>query len=152
MQWILKKYKDLTLNEFHDIIQLRLDIFVVEQNCPYLDLDGKVENAYHFFATTEEGITVAYTRIFGPGAYYKEAAIGRVVVHKDFRKDGLGYELMSRSIAQTELLFQAENIKIGAQRYLKKFYESLGFESTGEFYMEDGIPHMYMIKHMHPNN
>ncbi len=150
MKWTLKSFNELTLSEFHDIIQLRLDIFVVEQDCPYLDLDGKDEIAYHFFAQTNEGQTVAYTRLFGPDEYYEEAAIGRVVVHKDFRKDGLGFELMSKSIAQVEGLYDAKTIKIGAQRYLRKFYESLGFISIDEFYMEDGIPHLYMIKGVNP--
>lgn len=145
MKWTLKSFDELSLSEFHDIVQLRLDIFVVEQDCPYLDLDGKDNIAYHFFATTEEGQTVAYTRLFGPGEYYKEASIGRVVVHKDFRKEGLGIELMTGSIAQIKNIYNTEIIRIGAQRYLQKFYESLGFISTGEYYMEDGIPHMYMI-------
>jgi len=146
MNWTLKSFNELTLSEFHDFIQLRLNIFVVEQDCPYLDLDGKDEIAYHLFATTDQGQTVAYTRLFAPGDYYKEAAIGRVVVHKDFRKDGLGFELMSRSIQQIESLFNTKTIRIGAQKYLKKFYESLGFIPTGHEYMEDGIPHMYMTK------
>lgn len=146
MNWTLKNFTDLTLTEFHDIIQLRLDIFVVEQDCPYLDLDGKDKIAHHFFGSTEQGQIVAYTRLFAPGDYYEEAAIGRVVVHKDFRKHRLGFELMSRSIQQVESLFNTKTIRIGAQTYLKKFYESLGFESTGHDYIEDGIPHMYMIK------
>jgi len=145
MNWTLKSFDELTLSEFHNFIQLRLDIFVVEQDCPYLDLDGKDEIAYHLFATTDQGKTVAYTRLFAPGDYYDEAAIGRVVVHQDFRKDGLGFELMSRSIKQIESLFKTKMIRIGAQQYLKKFYESLGFKSTGHDYMEDGIPHTYMI-------
>ncbi|MCO4822488.1 MAG: GNAT family N-acetyltransferase [Flavobacteriaceae bacterium] len=146
MNWTLKSFDELTVSEFHDFIQLRLDIFVVEQDCPYLDLDGKDEIAYHLFATTDQGKTVAYTRLFAPGDYYDEAAIGRVVVHQDFRKDGLGFELMSRSIKEIESLFKTKTIRIGAQQYLKKFYESLGFVSTGHEYMEDGIPHMYMMK------
>ena len=145
MKWTLKKFQDLSVQEFHDIVQLRLDIFVVEQDCAYLDLDGKDEIAYHLFARTDTGRTVAYTRLFAPGDYYDEAAIGRVVVHKDFRKDGLGFELMSRSIAQVEYLFNTKIIRIGAQKYLQKFYESLGFIPTGHDYMEDGIPHTYMI-------
>ena len=145
MNWTLKSFNELSVAEFHDFIQLRLDIFVVEQDCVYHDLDGKDEIAHHFFAKTDEGQTVAYTRLFAPGDYYKEAAIGRVVVHKDFRKEGLGFELMSRSIKQIESLYQTKNIKIGAQQYLKKFYESLGFVSTGHDYMEDGIPHTHMV-------
>ena len=146
MNWTIKSFNELTLSEFHDIIQLRLDIFVVEQDCPYLDLDGKDKIATHLFATTDKGQTVAYTRLFGPDEYFKEASIGRVVVHKDFRKDGLGYQLMLNSIEAIRKRYQTTTIKIGAQRYLRKFYESLGFVSTDEFYMEDGIPHMYMIK------
>ena len=146
MNWTLKSFNDLTLSEFHDIIQLRLNIFVVEQDCPYLDLDDKDKIAYHFFGSTDQGKIVAYTRLFAPGDYYKEAAIGRVVVHKDFRKNKLGFELMSRSIEQVESLFNTKTIRIGAQAYLKKFYESLGFQPTGHDYIEDGIPHMYMIR------
>lgn len=147
MKWTLKEFNDLTVKELHDILQLRINVFVVEQNCPYPELDGKDEAAYHFFASTEDGSKkiVAYTRIFGPGDYYKEAAIGRVVVDENYRMDGLGYELMSRSIEQVETLFNTKSIKIGAQAYLQKFYESLGFKPTGQDYIEDGIPHMYMI-------
>ncbi len=145
MNWTLKSFNELSVAEFHDFIQLRLDIFVVEQDCVYQDLDGKDKIAYHFFAKNDQGLTVAYTRLFAPGDYYEEAAIGRVVVHKDFRKERLGLELMSRSIEQIELLFQTKNIRIGAQQYLRKFYESLGFISTGYDYMEDGIPHSHMV-------
>ena len=148
MNWVLKKFSDLTLDEFHNILQLRIQVFVVEQDCPYPELDGRDKMAYHFFAFAENNPSqiIAYTRIFKPGDYYKEAAIGRVVVHPDFRKDGLGYELMLKTIAQTEALFQTKNIKIGAQTYLKIFYESLGFKKTGKDYIEDGIPHIYMEK------
>ena len=148
MNWTVKSFEELSLSEFHDIIQLRLEIFVVEQDCPYQDLDGKDKVALHLFGATTEGKIIAYTRLFGPGDYYKEAAIGRVVVHKDYRKDGIGFELMKRSIDQVESHYRTNTIKIGAQRYLRKFYESLGFVSTGDFYMEDGIPHMYMIKNI----
>lgn len=147
MKWILKTFDELSLKEFHDIIQLRLDIFVVEQDCPYLDLDGKDFKAYHFFGQPddESNKVVAYTRIFAPGDYFNEASIGRVVVHADYRKDGIGFQLMKKSMEQIESLFDTKVIKIGAQQYLKKFYESLGFSSTGHDYMEDGIPHTYMI-------
>lgn len=148
MKWILKTFNELSLREFHDIIQLRLNIFVVEQDCPYLDLDGKDFKAYHYFGQLTDGSEkiVAYTRIFAPGDYYEQAAIGRVVVDKDYRKDGLGFELMSGSIDRVEALFKTKTIKIGAQLYLKNFYESLGFMQVDEGYLEDGIPHIYMIK------
>jgi len=148
MQWTFKKYKELTVDEFHDILQLRINVFVVEQNCPYPELDGKDKYAYHFFAFNKEKPSriVAYTRIFKPGDYYDKAAIGRVVVHPDFRKDGLGYKLMVKSVSQIKRTFKTGKIKIGAQTYLKKFYESLGFIKEGEDYLEDGIPHIYMVK------
>jgi len=145
MRWTLKRFDELTLDEFHDILQLRINIFVVEQNCPYPELDDKDRFAYHFFGTAETGQIVAYTRIFEPGFNYKEASIGRVVVHDKFRHRKLGYELMSRSIGQVEKLFDTREIRIGAQSHLKDFYGSLGFSSTGEDYIEDGIPHTYMV-------
>lgn len=148
MNWVLKEFKDLTLDEFHNILQLRINVFVVEQDCPYPELDDKDKIAYHFFAFAENDPLqiIAYTRIFKPGDYYKEAAIGRVVVHPDFRKEGLGYDLIVRSIAQVEKLFQTKSIKIGAQSYLKKFYESQGFKKVDKPYIEDGIAHIYMVK------
>ncbi|MCK4561307.1 MAG: GNAT family N-acetyltransferase [Flavobacteriaceae bacterium] len=148
MQWQLKKYNELTVDEFYNILQLRINVFVVEQNCPYPELDGKDKIAYHFFAYAEEKPEqiLAYTRIFKPGDYYKESAIGRVVVHPDFRNEKLGYKLMIKSIQQIKKLFKTSVIKIGAQTYLKKFYEFHGFIKISEEYIEDGIPHIYMKK------
>ena len=148
MQWKLKKYNELTVDEFHNILQLRINVFVVEQNCPYPELDGKDKIAHHFFAITKEkpNQILAYSRIFKPGDYYQEAAIGRVVVHPDFRKEKLGYKLILKSIKQIEKQFKTKEIKIGAQMYLKKFYESQGFKKVEKSYIEDGIPHIYMIR------
>jgi ElaA protein len=145
MQWILKKYEDLTLDEFHDILQLRIDVFVVEQNCPYPELDNKDQIAFHFYGKDNDGKIIAYTRIFKPGDYYKEVAFGRVVVHQDFRNQKLGYKLIEQTIDQIEQLFGKTPIKIGAQTYLKKFYNSFGFQQVGDEYIEDGIPHIYML-------
>ena len=89
---------------------------------------------------------IAYTRIFKPGDYYKEAAFGRVVVHPDYRKQQLGYELIEKTIEAIESQFNTSKIKIGAQTYLKKFYESFGFKQAGDAYIEDGIPHIYMVR------
>jgi len=148
MKWQLKKYKELTLDEFYNILQLRINVFVVEQNCPYPELDGKDKIAYHLFAIAEENSNevVAYTRIFKPGDYYQKAAIGRVAVHPNFRKENIGHELIKRSIQHIENLFDSNHIKIGAQTYLKKFYESHGFINIGEEYLEDGIPHIHMSR------
>lgn len=146
MHWTLKKFSELTVDELHDLLQLRIDIFVVEQNCPYPELDGKDKIAYHYFARDDKKNLVAYTRIFAPGDYYKDAAIGRVVVRASNRRQGLGYALMKGSISAIKDLFGTGQIKIGAQTYLRDFYESLGFEKVGEDYLEDGIPHIYMVR------
>ncbi len=146
MKWILKKFDELTVDELHDILQLRINVFVVEQNCPYSELDGKDRIAYHFFGQTDQGKIVAYTRIFGPGDYYEQPAIGRVVVDADFRRDGTGHELMRGTLEKMTEIFGNREIKIGAQKYLVEFYERLGFLNTGHEYMEDGIPHVYMIR------
>ncbi len=146
MQWVLKKYKELTLDEFHDILQLRIDVFVVEQNCPYPELDNKDKVAFHFFGIDKTDRIIAYTRIFKPGDYYKEAAFGRVVLHQDFRNQKLGYKLLEQTISKMKQLFGDIPIKIGAQTYLNKFYASFGFQQVGEAYIEDGIPHIYMVK------
>ena len=146
MRWTLKKFSELTVDELHDLLQLRINIFVVEQDCPYPELDGKDKMAYHYFATDDEGQIVAYTRIFAPGAYYKEAAIGRVVVEASKRREGLGYDLMQGSISAVRNLFGTDKIKIGAQKYLRSFYESLGFVKIGKGYLEDGIPHIHMVR------
>ncbi len=154
MQWVLKTFDELTVKEFHDILQLRIDVFVVEQNCPYSELDRKDFYAYHFFALRDpseilnkkSSQIIAYTRLFKPKDYYRQAAIGRVVVHPEYRKKNIGYELIKNSIDQIFKLFNTTEIKIGAQIYLQKFYEDHGFNRVGESYIEDGIPHIYMLK------
>lgn len=148
MKWILKKFKELSIEEFHNILQLRINVFVVEQNCPYPELDGKDFKALHFFAVQEENPSeiIAYTRLFSPGDYYEHAAIGRVVVHPDFRGHTIGDVLIEKSIQNIEEQFQTSTIKIGAQTYLKNFYEKHGFIKIGNDYMEDGIPHIYMVR------
>lgn len=144
MDWIFKTYDELTVDEFHDILQLRIDIFVVEQNCPYSELDGKDKKAWHFYGKRDNRI-LAYTRIFKPGDYYQECAFGRVVVHPDFRGQQLGYELVERTLVFMKDLFGDVSVKIGAQQHLEKFYGSFGFTQVGDPYIEDGIPHIHMI-------
>ena len=144
MKWFLKTFNELTLDEFHSILKLRIDIFVVEQNCPYPELDNKDKFAYHFFCMHNNEV-IAYTRIFKPGDYYKESAFGRVVVHQRFRKQKIGKQLIKKTIDETYQLFGKIPVKIGAQTYLKKFYQSFGFEQIETEYLEDGIPHIYMI-------
>ena len=146
MQWILKKFNDLTVNEFHDILQLRINIFIVEQNCPYPELDNKDKIAFHLFGIDKNNKIIAYTRIFKPGDFYKEVAFGRVVVHKEYRNEKIGSQLVKETIIETHKLFGNINIKIGAQTYLKDFYQSFGFQQVDDDYIEDGIPHIHMVK------
>jgi len=144
MNWITKSFDALTTDELYSILRLRSEIFVVEQNCVYQDMDNKDQLAFHFFCIKNNTI-IAYTRLFKPGDYYAEAAIGRVVVSKFERGYGLGHELIKHSIIKTKELFGKTPIKIGAQTYLKSFYESHGFKKISEEYLEDGIPHIHML-------
>lgn len=142
---IIKSFNELTTPELYNILQLRSEIFVVEQDCVYQDLDYKDQKSLHLFFVKKDTV-VAYTRLFKPGDYFDEASIGRVVVKASSRKDGLGHELMNESIKTIQEKFNTQKIKIGAQVYLKKFYESHGFKQIEEGYLEDGIPHIHMIK------
>lgn len=143
-QTFVKTFDQLTTSELYHILQLRSEIFVVEQDCVYQDLDNKDQIALHLFFVKNDEI-VAYTRLFKPSEYFEEASIGRVVVRASSRKDGLGHILMKESIETIQEKFNTHLIKIGAQTYLTKFYESHGFKKIGEEYLEDGIPHIHMI-------
>ncbi|MEP7256413.1 MAG: GNAT family N-acetyltransferase [Ferruginibacter sp.] len=143
MKWIFKKFDELTAAELYAIMQLRNEVFVVEQNCVYQDADDKDQQSCHL-AGWDGATLVAYTRIIPPGIAYAEASIGRVVTSPKYRKTGAGKILMQESISNTFSQFNCSKIKIGAQVYLTKFYESLGFFKTGDEYLEDGIPHIEM--------
>ena len=140
-----KTFQELSTDELYSILQLRSAIFVVEQDCVYQDLDGKDALAIHVLGK-KEGELVAYTRIFAPGAYFKEASIGRVAVKKQERQFGYGREIMLASIKAVQNYFQESRIHLSAQTYLTKFYQSLGFVAQGETYLEDDIPHIAMFK------
>lgn len=140
----IKTFSQLTLQELYEILRLRSEVFVVEQNCPYQDIDSKDEKALHIIGKIE-GHIVVYTRCFGPGIYFKEAAIGRVVVSEKYRKCGYGSKIMKVSMEAINEKYTTNLIKLSAQTYLIKFYESLGFRSIGDSYLEDGIPHIAMI-------
>ena len=144
VNWVCKSFNDLTSNELYAILQLRNEVFVVEQNCPYQDADNKDAAAFHFTGWSDDKI-VAYTRLLPQGLTFKNASIGRVVTSPTARGTGIGRELMRRSIKELYTLFGVVPIEIGAQLYLKKFYESLGFIKTSEMYLEDGIEHIEMI-------
>lgn len=144
MNWSLKKYSALTIDELYAILQLRSVVFVVEQNCPYLDLDDKDQQSWHLLGWQDDRL-VAYTRLLPAGLGFTEPSIGRVVTSPMIRRTGIGRILMQKSIESCHELFGKQPIQIGAQRYLETFYNSLGFEISGSPYLEDGIPHIHMI-------
>ncbi len=141
----VKKFDELSVNELYGILQLRSEVFVVEQECAYQDLDAKDQKALHVLGLKNNSI-VAYTRILKPGDYFKEANIGRVVVKIAERKYGFGHEIMIASIKAVREHLNTTTIHLSAQTYLRKFYHSLGFIEVGEEYLEDGIPHIGMLK------
>ncbi|MCH3881340.1 MULTISPECIES: GNAT family N-acetyltransferase [Tenacibaculum] len=143
MKFTVKSFSELTINELYAILQLRSEVFVVEQECVYQDIDYKDQKSLHILGFKNDKI-VAYTRIFKPGDYFKNASIGRVVVAAEERKYGYGHNLMKASIDAVNYHFKVEEITISAQLYLKKFYETHGFKQIGEEYLEDGIPHIRM--------
>jgi ElaA protein len=143
IQWKIKPFEALTVNELYDLLKLRSEIFVVEQNCVYLDLDGKDKIALHLFGEFEGNI-VAHARLFKAGISFDNASIGRVVVDANYRDRKWGHVLMQEAIAGVQFHFNESKITIGAQLYLKKFYESHGFVQSSEMYLEDGIPHIEM--------
>ena len=143
INWICKNFSDLSNEELYKILQLRSAVFVVEQNSVYLDCDDKDQHSYHLMGWHQDNL-VAYARLIPPGIAYNEASIGRVVTASASRGKNIGRELMDLSIKYVRQLFNEQRITIGAQLYLKKFYESLGFIETGDVYMEDGIEHIKM--------
>lgn len=141
----VKTFNELSITELYDLLQLRSEIFVVEQNCVYQDLDDKDQKAFHVMGFKNDKI-VAYTRIFKAGDYLEQASIGRVVVKDAERKHGYGIDIMKTSIKVIEEEFKEKITALSAQTYLKRFYNSLGFKEVGEEYLEDDIPHILMIK------
>lgn len=140
-----KTFQELSNLELYQILQLRTEVFVVEQQCVYQDMDGKDMKALHVIGKNDNDI-IAYTRIFKPGDYMDHASIGRVVVKKPMREGGYGKVIMLASIKTIEDKLKETTIHLSAQTYLQKFYEELGFRAVGETYLEDDIPHILMIK------
>ena len=139
-------FYQLNLDEIYQSMALRQEVFVVEQNCPYLDADGKDQDAWHLMGFDEANNLIAYTRLLPKGiSYEKYASIGRVVTSPKARGEGAGKEIMTASIEWCVKLFPNQPVKISAQTYLLKFYKNLGFEPVGEGYSEDDIPHIGMI-------
>ncbi len=141
----VKSFNELSLSELYKVLRLRAEVFVVEQDCVYQDIDNKDQKALHVIGYKNNNI-IAYTRIFDAGDYFEKASIGRVVVSETERKYGYGHDLIKQSIVAIKDQYSKEEIKISAQCYLKNFYEKHNFKQIGEEYLEDGIPHIAMVK------
>ncbi|GFP75849.1 GNAT family N-acetyltransferase [Clostridium fungisolvens] len=144
MIWKIKTFDQLTGEEVYKLLKLRSEVFVVEQNCIYLDPDGKDKYSYHLYLE-DEGEIVACTRLLNKGVAYRQASIGRVIVKKDYRGKGISREMLLKAINFIEETMKETEIKIQAQAYLFDFYGSLGFKAISEEYLEDGIPHIDML-------
>jgi len=143
--WKIKTFDELTVPELYAVIKARIDVFVVEQNCPYPDLDGYDQKAVHLWAE-EDGEVLAGCRIFDKGIKYDEASIGRVLTTEKARGKNLGKQLIAYAVETIENRFLTPEIRISAQDYLLRFYGGFGFEDTGKKYLEDGIPHTEMLR------
>ncbi len=147
--WKIKHFDELTVTELYDLLRLREQVFIIEQDCIYPDLDNKDQKAIHILGESN-GKIVAYSRIFKSGDYFETASIGRVVTDKSYRNLKIGHLLMQKSITEVKNQFNEDFITISAQCYLLGFYGSLGFEPVGEEYLEDGIPHKKMTMKLSP--
>ncbi|MCO6174733.1 GNAT family N-acetyltransferase [Flavobacterium sp. NRK F10] len=145
LEFKIKRFNELSIVELYELLQLRSEVFVVEQNCVYQDIDGKDEKALHVLGYYESNLA-AYSRLFDKGYYFDESSIGRVVVSPKYRDKKFGHELMKVSIRAISDFYGEETITISAQEYLQKFYEAHGFVKISEMYLEDDIPHIRMKK------
>ena len=148
INWQCKTFSQLTTDELYDLLKLRIDVFVVEQRCYYPDLDDldRDTNTLHLFCY-QQGIMTAYLRILPKGLSYDDyVSIGRVIIKESARGKGLGHQLIIEALQHCQRLFPEEKIKISAQQHLAKFYQQHGFELASAMYLEDGIPHVAMLK------
>ena len=145
INWEFKNFSELTLESLYDIMRLRQEVFILEQNCPYLDADGKDIHSYHLLGYLNSEL-VAYLRLVMPGISYDELSFGRILTSKKIRGKGVGKLLMEEGIKQSKIIYGNIPNRISAQKYLKKFYNEFGFKEIGKEYLEDGIPHIEMIK------
>ncbi len=148
IRWTLQQFSELTNSDLYELLKLRSAIFVVEQNCVFPDMDDKDYSSYHLCGWNNEKL-VAYTRLLPPGLAYENCSIGRVVTAASVRRQGVGRILMKNSIEACQQLFSSQDIEIGAQLYLEKFYGSFQFKREGDVYLEDGIDHIHMRRPLH---
>ncbi|MDR7335890.1 GNAT family N-acetyltransferase [Roseateles asaccharophilus] len=146
MRWTCLPFAELSVQQLHDVLQLRSEVFVVEQNCVFLEIDGLDPKTSHLLGRGDDGEIKAYARLIPPGVKAPDALIGRVVTSPTARGGGTGRLLMTEAIAQCERLWPGHAITLHAQAHLERFYDSFGFTPVGEQYMEDGIPHVEMRK------
>lgn len=148
LQWQLRRYAALELNDLYDLLRLRAEVFVVEQRCAYLDIDDKDRDpaAQHLLGRVEDGTLVAYARLLPPGLSYPEPSFGRVVTAPAWRGRGLGDVLVAEAVRQMQCLWPGHDIQIGAQAHLVNFYGKHGFQVSSEEYLEDDIPHRHMLR------
>jgi ElaA protein len=145
IKWSIKAFNELTLEELYDMIALRVEVFVIEQNCPYQDLDGKDKLSFHLLGKDVENNIVATLRILPKGISYEEVSIGRVVTSEKIRPWKKGHELMKTAMEFVSETFLNENVRLSAQSHLVTYYEKHNFVATGKTYLEDGIPHSEML-------
>lgn len=146
IKWDFKAFTELNIHELYVMMILRQEVFIVEQDCPYMDSDGKDQKSHHLLGYNLDGNLVAYLRLVQPGISYKEISFGRIVTSKNIRGKGVGKQLMEEGIRQSELLYGRVANRISAQSYLIPFYKKFGFNSVGKEYLEDNIPHTEMLK------
>ncbi|MDO9143359.1 GNAT family N-acetyltransferase [Rhodoferax sp.] len=143
--WRLMSFEDLRVGELYEALRLRSEVFVVEQQCVFQDIDGADREAMHLLGV-QGGELTAYARCFEAGAKFPEASIGRVAVRKSARGTGLGHLLMAQAVAAISQVWGPQAIRIGAQTQLQAFYVKHGFKDVGTYYLEDGIPHLEMLR------
>ncbi|WP_107038908.1 GNAT family N-acetyltransferase [Brumimicrobium mesophilum] len=151
LNWQFKHFNDLSLNEFHDIIALRIKVFVVEQNCPYLELDGKDKKSYHLICRNGKGELVGTMRILPQGVAYNDVGFGRVVLDESARGEKEGHQMIEEAMAFCKAEFGDVPICLSGQKHLEGFYNKHNFYSTGKEYLEDGIPHVEMSTNKNEN-
>lgn len=145
IHWQTARFDQLTLDQLYAILQARSTVFVLEQNCVYLDIDGKDQLSHHLCAWNESQELLAYLRIVPAGISFTEVSLGRVITTEQARGTGIGKQLLQKGVAACHDLYPGQTIRIGAQHYLEKFYQSFGFVTDSEIYLEDGIPHVEMV-------
>lgn len=148
VQWEVKTFQQLTVEQLFESLQLRVDVFVVEQQCSYRELDeyDRNQETRHLFGRNEDSQLIAYARILPPGFRHPEVNLGRFVVRADSRKQGIGHQLLQTALQEISGCWPQTSIRISAQEYLQEFYGQYGFVRVSGMYLEDGIPHVEMVK------